>query len=318
MKKTDCARDRKKGVRRSPSTRWAAWAGRSPTRQWSHRPCRADLPHRRDPPSARLARPCDARRGDSGRSEACEDRASHGGGCGGRSEDRGRGCLPSTSTCPGRREAASRDDPRRRSLWSHGIGGYGRHLVGTRPGCALCGSLLLAIGGQVLERSMAQRSGEADQGVRGGAPALNPERTIALLADPHIVTGLQAEPVPEVGREDESPPVIKTGIPTEARHVGKSSSRPPPGSGGLSRARARSVVRHIQGRRAACRIADLPAYATGAGSTCGPPPGHVPTHVRRQRVASAAAGPKGGDRPGRWGSAEQRQRIVAVAIAQSL
>ena len=90
---------------------------------------------------------------------------------------------------------------------------------------------------------MAQRFGEPDQGVRGGAPALDPERTVALLADPHLVTGLQAEPVPEVGREDESPPVIKSGIPTEACHVGKASILPSVRSNGQSPRRKALGVR---------------------------------------------------------------------------
>jgi hypothetical protein len=70
--------------------------------------------------------------------------------------------------------------------------------------------------------------------MRGGAPALDAKRTVALFADPHLVTGLQAEPVPEVGRENESAPVIKSGIPTVGSHVGKTSTRPCLGANGSS------------------------------------------------------------------------------------
>jgi hypothetical protein len=73
---------------------------------------------------------------------------------------------------------------------------------------------------------MVQGSGEPDQGVRGGAPALDPERAVAVFADPHLVTGLQAEPVPEVGRDNESSPVVKSGIPTVGSHVGEASTHP--------------------------------------------------------------------------------------------
>src|SRR5450755_1654960 len=90
----------------------------------------------------------------------------------------------------------------------------------------------LDVGGQFLEHRMVQGPGEPDQGVRGGAPALEPERAVALLADPHLVTVLQAEPVPEVGRENESATVIKSGIPTVAAHVGKPSTHPRLGSNG--------------------------------------------------------------------------------------
>jgi hypothetical protein len=58
-----------------------------------------------------------------------------------------------------------------------------------------------------------QGAGEPDQGARSGAPALDPQRTVALLGDPHLVTWLQAKPVTELGWEDESPPVIEPGIP---------------------------------------------------------------------------------------------------------
>ena len=79
----------------------------------------------------------------------------------------------------------------------------------------------MTVGGQCLEHRMVHGSGEPDQGVRGGAPALDPERTVALFADPYLVTGLQAEPVPEVGRDNESSPVIKSGIPTAGYHMGR-------------------------------------------------------------------------------------------------
>jgi hypothetical protein len=58
----------------------------------------------------------------------------------------------------------------------------------------LGGGLPSPVGTKLLKRGLPRSTSKADQRASGGVPALDPKRAICLLADPDLVTSMQAEP----------------------------------------------------------------------------------------------------------------------------